>query len=108
MIFETGDENASLGAGCTLSLSQRLSPTTIAQSRTRGGSKETFSVSPMLFTSTGAGAPQLPSRIGSNGATSVVTGASACTHCMPRFPCRSKQPLIPEALESPLALVMAP
>src|SRR6187397_811607 len=77
MIFETGDESASLAVGCTLSLSQRSSPTTIAQSRTRGGSNETLSTSPMLFRSTGAGAPQSPSRIGSSGATSAVIGASA-------------------------------
>jgi hypothetical protein len=82
MIFETGDESASLAVGCTLSLSQRSSPTTIAQSRTRGGSNETLSTSPMLFRSTGAGAPQSPSRIGSSGATSAVIGASAGMHCM--------------------------
>src|SRR5262245_7715690 len=82
MIFETGDENASLAAGCTLSLSHRSSPTTIPQSRTKGGSKETLSVSPILFTRTGAGAPQSPSLIGSTGTTSAVTGASALTQCM--------------------------
>src|SRR5262245_60007380 len=82
MIFETADENASLAAGCTLSLSHRSSPTTIAQSRTKGGSKEILSGLPMLFRSTGAGAPQLLSRIGSIGTTSAVIGASALMHCM--------------------------
>ena len=77
MIFDTGDENASLAAGCTLSVSQRYEPDH------HGAVEDQRRIESDLFHPADAvhkerrGHAAIAASVGGNGATSAVIGANA-------------------------------